>query len=142
MRKVALLILYDRRGRFLLQYRTPEAKVLPEHWAFFGGGLKRKERPQEALWREAQEELNYIPLSPELVLIKTFKEGLRKVKLYIYIEEFKKERGSLVLKEGQNWGWFKPQQIQKLKMTERDKGIIAFISDYLEKNGNRKTKRA
>jgi len=57
--KVALIILYDHEKNFLLQHRTRDAAVLPDYWAFFGGGIKKGETPEDGVRREAYEELNY-----------------------------------------------------------------------------------
>lgn len=129
-----LLILYDSKKRFLLQHRTPDAKLLPGYWAFFGGGLKNGETTAAALYREAFEELNYRPRAPQLVLEQDFNECKTNGRLYVYIEAFDGDKSMLKLHEGQGWGWFKESDIDKLKMVGRDRRIIRFINHYLTNN--------
>lgn len=56
----AALITED--GRFLLQRRDPKPDiVLPDHWCFFAGGVEPGETPDQAIWREVEEELCWRP---------------------------------------------------------------------------------
>ena len=132
MRNVVLIILYDAQKRFLLQHRTSDAQLLPDHWAFFGGGIKAGETPKEALYRETREELNYTPKSPKLVLEQDFREGAVSGRLHIYIEVFRGDTSELKLQEGQGWGWYNETELDRLKMISRDKKIINFIATYLK----------
>jgi 8-oxo-dGTP pyrophosphatase MutT (NUDIX family) len=132
MRKVSLLILYDSQKRFLLQHRTPDAPLLADHWAFFGGGFKEGENSRAALLRESYEELRYTPKAPELVLVQNFSEKDVFGRLFIYIEEFLGDKSALVLKEGQGLGWFGVDELDSLKMIDRDKAIIRFIASHLK----------
>lgn len=131
--KVALIVLYDSERRFLLQQRSKGAKLLPDYWAFFGGGLREGETPEEAVSREAFEEINYKVKAPQLILEQDFREGDTQGYLYIYIEAFDNHKAELKLQEGQGWGWFKDSELTNLKMVERDRQIISFIMSYLEK---------
>lgn len=128
---VSLIILYDSEKRFLLQHRTPDAQLLPDYWAFFGGGLKEGETPDDAVRRETFEELNYKLKSPEFVMEKNFREGVVEGRLYIYIESFIGDKTTLKLQEGQGWGWYSETEINDLKMIERDRQIIKAVSRYL-----------
>lgn len=132
--KVSLIILYDSENRLLLQHRTPDAKLLPDYWAFFGGGLKDGETPDNAVWRETFEELNHVLKSPQLILERDFQEDDTRGHLYIYTEQFNGDKASLKLMEGQGWGWFKESETHQLKMTMRDRNIIKYITNYLENN--------
>jgi 8-oxo-dGTP pyrophosphatase MutT (NUDIX family) len=139
--QVALIILYDSEKRFLLQYRSDDAKLLPSHWAFFGGGIKEGEKPEEGVRREAFEEINYKLKAPQLILEQKFQEDNVEGYMYVYIEAFHADKLQLWLREGQDWGWFNKSEIADLKMLERDREIIRFISHYLENNtANKLTK--
>ena len=132
MYKVALIILYDSEKRLLLQHRSMDAKLLPDYWAFFGGGLKEGETPDEAVRREAFEEINYKVKAPQLILEQDFREGDVIGRLYIYIEAFDKDKSELRLYEGQDWGWFKDSELNSLKMVDRDRQIVRLIMRHLE----------
>jgi len=129
---VALIIPYDADNRFLLQHRTADAKLLPGHWAFFGGGLEPGETPFDAVRREAMEEINFEIEKPELALEQDFQEGLTKGHLFIFIEQFTGNKNKLKLSEGQNWGWFNQKEVAGLKMIPRDREIINKISKRLQ----------
>lgn len=48
--------------RFLMQLRDDKPQIrYPGVWAFFGGHLEPGESPDEAMWRELQEEIAYQP---------------------------------------------------------------------------------
>lgn len=130
--KVALIILYDSQKRVLLQHRTNDARLLPDYWAFFGGGLKPEETPVEAVCREAYEELDYRLNMPQLVMEQPFTEGDTRGYMYVYIDFFDGDKNTLRLREGQGWGWFSEPELSRLKMIERDRQIIRYITQYLD----------
>lgn len=129
--KVALIVLYDSEYRFLLQHRTKDARLLADHWAFFGGGIKPAETPLEALGREAMEELGHKVENPRLVLEQAFQEGNTEGYMYVYAEQFAKDKSLLRLNEGQGWGWYKESELDGLKMIPRDKQTINLIAKRL-----------
>jgi len=131
--KVALILLYDKDGRFLLQHRCLNAGVLPGYWAFFGGGIQPGETPQEAVVRESWEELGYMPVSPRIFKEQPFVEAGKKGYMYVYIEAIGVDKSSLELREGQGWGWFSEDEIESLKMVERDRLIIREASRFIKK---------
>lgn len=58
IRKVALIIFYDKQGRILLQDRYGLSKH-GEEWGYFGGKIEQGETPEEAVVRETKEELDF-----------------------------------------------------------------------------------
>ena len=132
-RNIALIILYDSERRFLLQHRTSDAKVLPNYWAFFGGGIKNNETPEDAVRRETFEELGYKIKNLELLLEQSFKIDDMYGYRYIYIDAFYGNISELKLNEGQGWGWFTLPETEDLKITERDRHVIEMLTCYLYK---------
>lgn len=59
VKEIAVLILHDG-DRILIQDRHSMSK-LGEEWGFFGGKIEPDESPEEAMLREASEELAYAP---------------------------------------------------------------------------------
>lgn len=130
-RRVALFVLRDKNGRVLLQHRSKTAKRIPGYWAFFGGGIEKNETPEEALKREAEEELG--------IKLKDFKffrryefqeaEGLYEKFVFVApldnsLEELKKQQ-----KEGQNLGLFSFEELTDLKITDNDMIILKDLFD-------------
>lgn len=132
-RQVSLIILYDNEGRCLLQHRTDDAKLLPGHWAFFGGGIKQGETPEEALKRESVEEINFEPQSPKLFVEEDFKVDDTEGHLFVYIESYDGDKSKLILNEGQGWGWFSGDELSGLKMIPRDRDLINRICEHVKK---------
>lgn len=132
MYKVALIILYDLENNLLLQHRTKDAAVLPDYWAFFGGGVKEGETPGDAVHREALEELNYKLKFPQFFTERDFKIGNAEGYMYVYIEAFDGNKSELKLQEGQGWGWYSISEIDTLKMIDHDRQIANLIGKYLK----------
>jgi 8-oxo-dGTP pyrophosphatase MutT (NUDIX family) len=131
VRDVSLLILYTATAQILLQHRTHDAFTLPNHWAFFGGGIEAGETPVEALQREALEELAYAVQNPHLLLKQTVRDGQDLNMKYVFLEQYQDE--PLRLGEGQAMGWFFPDDTHGLKMIDHDRVIVERIREYLNK---------
>ncbi len=61
MTRVAGAVIRD--GRVLLVHRSPSKRFYPDVWDLFGGHVEEGESPEEALRREAREELGIEVLS-------------------------------------------------------------------------------
>lgn len=135
---VSLIVLYDSDKKLLLQHRTPDAPTLPGCWAFFGGSIDGRESPEEAVCREAREELNCELKSPELFLEQDFTIDDKKGHMYVFIHSFYGDKSGLELREGQGWGWYKATEINCLKMIEHDREMVRNISEYIGCHGGGK----
>jgi len=134
MNEFALIVLYDCERRFLLQHRTENASVLPGYWAFFGGGIKEGENPEDAVRRESFEELNYTLKAPLFFIKQYFRTDTNEGYMYVYIEAFNGDKTFLKLQEGQGWGWFNMLEAENLKMIDHDREVVRLINQYLESN--------
>ena len=86
--KVVVVILYDEKGKMLLQHRTEDAPRLPGYWAFFGGSIDKGEMPEEAVRREAYEEINYKLQDPKCIFEQDVVVNDRDVHMWIFVEYF------------------------------------------------------
>lgn len=65
---------------FFLQHRTEDAPHNPGMYGIFGGKRKGNETPEETLFRECQEELEYTPINHQL--LGEFEEQVSVVSLF------------------------------------------------------------
>lgn len=128
VRTVVIIILSDGDGRILLQQRSDDASYMPGRWAYFGGGLKQGETPEQGLARETREELGYTPVRPVCILEQDFDLNGLPAHMFVFLEYVKGEKETLQLLEGKGWGWFNEKEIDALHMLPRDERIaqIAF----------------
>jgi 8-oxo-dGTP diphosphatase len=99
---VAVGVLIDRKGRFLLTSR-PEGKVYAGYWEFPGGKLEQGENVEQALRRELHEELGITiaavqPWKIELVDYEHARVRLHFCKVFDWQGEFE-------MREGQSMAW-------------------------------------
>ena len=132
IRRCSGIALRDKNGKVLLQHRTDDAPVDPNCWTFFGGVIEERETPEEAIRREAKEELGI-----ELKNLKFFKKYRFSLKnkiselviftapLTISIEQLRKQQ-----KEGQGLGLFSLEELKKLKIADH---IMAILKDLFNR---------
>ncbi len=131
IRNVALLALYNEKKEILMQHRAKDAKRLPDHWGFFGGGIEEGETPEQAVQREIIEELEYNVHSPNLNLIQKFIwEGDENTK-YVFIEKYDLTQ-PLIQHEGQNMAWLSFKDMEDLLIVDHDKETLQKIRHFLE----------
>lgn len=124
--KGAGVILVSNKDRVLLQHRDDNTSWYPNHWGIFGGQIERGETPEQAVRREAKEEIGI-----ELTNLEFFKryesnreEGVYEAFLFIAplivsVEKLRKQQT-----EGQDLGLFTFDEIKDLKTTDLTKTIL------------------
>ena len=131
VRNVSVLGLYNDKKEILLQHRSKDAKRLPDHWAFFGGGIENGETPEQALARESIEELEYRVMKPQLLYVQkfTFEESVNTK--YVFVERYDPSQ-TLIQHEGLEMGWWKFSDLDKLLIIDHDRLALSKIQDFLE----------
>ena len=127
-RNVAIIILYDKDKKILLQHRAEDAERLPGYWAFFGGGIEAGETPEQAVKRETLEELNYTLKNPRLIMKQDFLSKDETNEKHVFVEEFDPSK-KITLGEGQNFGWFHLSEISRLKIIDHDIEVLKYIKE-------------
>lgn len=127
-RNVAVIILYNEDKKILLQHRAEDAKRLPGYWGFFGGGIETSETPEQTVKRETLEELNYELKNPKLIMKQNFLWKDENNEKYVFVEEYN-PRQKIILKEGQNFGWFLFSELNKLKIINHDVEVLKYVED-------------
>ena len=120
-RPVALLLPYKRdEGKILvyLQRRDKDAKRSPDWFGFFGGGIEEGESPEQALLREAKEELDYLPVNTKFL-------GEYENRWVYVLDTPANFESEIVILEGQYGKWFcKEEALNEPLLTESDKEIL------------------
>lgn len=107
---VAIAILYRDR-QFLLQLRDDRPQIrYPGQWAFFGGHLEAGESPEQAMQRELQEEIGYLP--PQ---IQHFRSEFSETQVVRHVFHARLQVGlpELQLHEGQDLGLFTIEEVRR-----------------------------
>ena len=126
VRRVSLLVLRDEEGRVLMQHRSKDAKLKPDHWAFFGGGIEEGETPEEALKREIKEELGIDAVGFKLFGRYEFKEVPGLFEKFVYVASLRHPVEALKRQqaEGQNLGLFSFAELNGLNISDNDMVIL------------------
>jgi len=131
-REIAVIALYDDKGRILLQDRRDISKA-GEQWGFFGGSIEHKETPESALIREIQEELGF--KLKRFELLTKYKVLLPDKKLYndvwLFVGPLDNKPQIITPKEGRGMKLFTINEAQKLTMSLTNIDIIQLIQQYL-----------
>ena len=135
IRSVSILLLYNSKGEVLLQHRDLKAQYYPGYWGFFGGGIEANETPEEAIKREAKEELQL-----KLDNIKLFKryeikeeDGIRERFLYLLPTKMTLSQLKSRQQEGDGIGFFSLRKVKKIKMNPHTRFIFDEIEEYFRK---------
>lgn len=108
------IILKD--NKFLLQLRDNKKHIYyPNSWGFFGGEVSKGETPENSVKREVKEELS----EKCNFLVKLFECENPGTGTLVHFFYFKTARRVIKknLNEGQDLGWFSPQDMKKIKCT-------------------------
>jgi len=121
-RRVSAFILRDDEGRVLLQHRD-DTMVFPDYWVLFGGGIEGDETPEEAVRREAKEELGIELGDIRLFGRYEFMEPRGFMEEFIYISDVKIPVDSLrkQQKEGDDLGYFSYEETEGMKLLDEDR---------------------
>lgn len=109
-----------------MQHRAENAQRMPGYWAFFGGGIEKDETAEQAVKREAFEELNYTLVTPKFILKQLFTREDGESEKYVFMEEYDTNQ-TLILNEGKELGWFNLSEVNKLKIIDHDMKVIEYI---------------
>ncbi len=118
MRRLALFVLKDYKERIILQHRSSFEDSLPNYWAFFGGEMESGETPDQAVRREAKEELGI-----ELENLKFFKkfQGEEHIS-YLFTAKLNRDIDQLrsQQREGDDLDLFDFEDVHKLRIADFD----------------------
>lgn len=114
---------------FFLQKRDEDAPRLPDFFGLFGGGLELGETPEICIQREIKEELD-IPVNKPIFFCRF--ESLNLVN-HVFIKEVDASFGDAVAVREGSYGTFLSEiEIQKEKICDSDKLVLAQLTKYLK----------
>lgn len=134
-RAVSVLVPCLKRNGWVLVYlqkRTKDAKRLPDHLGFSGGGVEEGETPEEALVREIKEELGYAPKNHRFLGAYDFPEY--RVKLYVFCEQVSDNfENTVKVREGQYGKFFTEEELMREpKVAPWDRATLQNIFQKLK----------
>ena len=110
----AMAIITNSHGKYLLHLRDDIPGIVwPGHWSVLGGGCDPGETPRQTIVRELREEAGlFLPDLDELChTLDLYGSGQL---LTFFAAHWDGDAGSLELNEGQELGWFSPEQLDDL----------------------------
>ena len=116
-------------GAYFLARRKPGG-TQGGRWEFPGGKVEKEENPTTALVREFEEELGVVVTVGEQLAETSFLHREEQYILFAYQVEIPKV--PWVLREHEEAGWFTPQQIQTMDLSESDGCIFRLISSKIK----------
>jgi mutator protein MutT len=130
IRYVAAIIFYDDKKRILLQDRRGISKFGNE-WGFFGGGIEENETPEQAIIREAKEELDF-----DLKKFRYIGKYEGKINenifiLHVFVSPLNDNLSKFKQKEGRGMKMFSLTEAEKLKQPEHNKRVIIDLKNVL-----------
>jgi 8-oxo-dGTP diphosphatase len=120
----------DADHRVLIAQR-PEGKALAGLWEFPGGKLEAGERPEQAMIREAQEELGIIVKADCLAPLTFASHAYDDFHLLMPLYICRRWEGFVQNLEGQTLAWVRPGQLRNYPMPPADEPLIPALVDLL-----------
>lgn len=127
---VAALALVDGDGRVLLA-RRPAGKAMAGLWEFPGGKVRAGETPEQAVVREAMEELGIDTRASCLAPIGFASHAYDDFHLLMPLYVCRTWRGTPSPHEGQELAWVRPARLGDYAMPPADKPLIPLLRDLL-----------
>lgn len=131
--EVSALVLHDGDGRFLLQHRDDFAPSFPGMHGLFGGHLESGESPEDALRREAAEELGLELSDPIPIGSHLFRLPDRTMLVHAWMEH--SPAGADALRgqqgEGQGLGFFSTSEADVMDVPGQDRYVLRAASSRL-----------
>jgi 8-oxo-dGTP diphosphatase len=120
----------DADRRVLLAQRPP-GKTLAGLWEFPGGKVEPQEGPEEALIREAEEELGIV-VKPGCLAPLTFaSHAYEDFHLLMPLYLCRRWEGLITAREGQTLAWVRPGALRDYSMPPADAPLIPALIDLL-----------
>lgn len=122
--------LHNDSLEFYLQLRSKDAKQYPDSWGFWGGGIEGDETPAQAMLREIQEELEFVP--QDYKFFKKIEDPIGNEKHLYHARVYEDFEDKIVIHEGQGGKFFTRKDTEKEeKMKHEDKQALLELFDII-----------
>lgn len=131
-RTVALIVFYTKEGKILLQERKARSKA-GEEWGFFGGGVEKGETFEQALVREAKEELgielkHFRRIGQDVLEHTGCEKSIVHVDSMFFITPFERYAGKFHQKEGGGMKLFTISEAKRLTLFSKEQPEDPFLN--------------
>jgi len=122
------VVIYDERGRILLQKRDDNPAIMePGRWGLFGGQVETGETLDIALVRELREELNSRVGNVRREIFRA-SPGTFGITNVVFLMKYTEVDETFVLNEGKAYGWFSLDELVELPLSAL---VFAHLSHLL-----------
>lgn len=132
-RKISILIPYkvvENEILVYLQKRSKDAKRLPDYFGFFGGGAENDENPEQALQREMNEEIGFVPTGYHFFKKYEFEKSTKNIFILEVPSGFEEK---ITILEGEYGKWFSRQEVlDEVKLIDEDKLVLQELYNFLQ----------
>jgi len=109
---VVHLYVFNNEGKLLLQKRSNDKLIQPGKWdASVGGHISYNEKPEEALFREAKEEIGLKKFKPELAHHYIWESEIERELVFIFITSILDQNQVRISKEVAELRWWTKREI-------------------------------
>lgn len=130
LKNKAVKLIITKNKKYLFQLRDKNKKIYsPNRWGFFGGKVRKGERPENCAKRELYEEIKV-----KCSITKKYFEVINNKTKYLHyffkvktVGKFRKKN----LTEGQDFKWFTKEQILKKKNAWEVKKFFNLVNNEL-----------
>ncbi|HEY8094873.1 MAG TPA: NUDIX domain-containing protein [Methylobacter sp.] len=129
---VALILFKPSIRKILLQHRSDDAPTFPDHYSPFGGAIEFDESPEDAILREAFEELTLDIFDLKKCGLKfidyydNVSNTILKKRTHLFVGETEMNEPELLrrLREGKGLAYFSFWEATRVKVAREDRALL------------------
>lgn len=122
-RDIALIVMRDQDGKFLLIFRDGRAPRFPLRWGLFGGHLEDGEDPREAARREMEEEIGVPGRKEDFSYLGSCEATDSTIHAIAYTRRI--SLPEVRLGEGAGFGVFTEDELKRLDLAESAREVLS-----------------
>ncbi len=120
---IALIVIQDREGKYLLMFRDGRAPRFPLQWGLFGGHVENGEDPLQAARRELEEEIGVRGKKEDFSSLGAWEVHDHVIHAVAYNRRISLHE--IQLGEGAGFGVFTQEELRRLDMAESAREVLS-----------------